>query len=344
MSSYDRLFPNQDTMPRGGFGNLIALPLQYHARQSGNTVFIDDSFVEYPDQWAFLSGVKRLDLSRVNEFVEAASAKGGVTGVRAAENGAGAEAPWERRPSRRSSTVREQGPLPSGINCVLRQQVFVEKKGIPSALLDQIKRLAAFQNPDFYKKQAMRLSTALTPRIISCEEELPKHVALPRGCFAALEELLDSYGVRLSVDDKRVDGIEVNLAFHGQLTGLQEEAVRALLGYVNGVFVAPPGAGKTVVGTFLVASRARNALILVHRTQLLDQWRAQLSTFLNLKPKDIGQIGGGKRRTTGRLDVAMIQSLARRDEIDDVVANYGHVIVDECHHVPACRSKRSCER
>ncbi len=335
MSSYDRLFPNQDTMPRGGFGNLIALPLQYHARQRGNTVFVDDNFVEYPDQWAYLTGVKRLDLSRVNEFVQAAARNGDVIGVGATENGAEADSPWEKRPSKRSSTVRVQCSLPAAVNCVLAQQVFVEKNGLSSALLDQIKRLAAFQNPEFYKKQAMRLSTALTPRVISCAEELPKHVALPRGCLEMLEELLDSYGSRLAVDDQRFGGAAVDLEFHGKLTSLQEEAVRALLDHDSGVLVAPPGSGKTVVGTFLVSSRACNALILVHRTQLLDQWRAQLSTFLNVKLMDIGQIGGGKRRTTGRVDVAMIQSLVRRDDVDDLVANYGLVIVDECHHVPA---------
>jgi superfamily II DNA or RNA helicase len=95
-----------------------------------------------------------------------------------------------------------------------------------------------------------------------------------------------------------------------------------------------------VVGTYLVAARARNTLILVHRQPLLDQWVAQLGMFLGLDPKAIGQIGAGKRRPTGRLDVAMLQSLVREGRVDDVVAGYGHVIVDECHHVPAVSFER----
>lgn len=341
MSSYDRLFPNQDTMPRGGFGNLIALPLQYEARQSGNTVFVDAEWEPIPDQWAYLMGLPRIEPVRVRELAREASVGDRELGVpRMDSEEEASESPWLRLPSRREPEPTIDGPLPSEVKAVVAQQVFVEKADLPPALITRIKRLAAFQNPQFYEKQAMRLSTALTPRIIDCAEDLPEHVGLPRGCLDDLRDLLDGLGVRLALDDKRLDGEPLDMPFQGQLTELQERAAVELAAHDVGVFSAPPGTGKTVVGAYLVARRARNTLVVVHRSQLVDQWRAQLGLFLGLKPDSIGQIGGGKRNVTGVLDVAMIQSLARRGEVDDVVATYGHVIVDECHHVPAVSFER----
>ena len=223
---------------------------------------------------------------------------------------------------------------------MLAQRLFIAKDGIPSPLMNQIKRLAAFQNPEFYKKQSMRLSTATTPRVISCAEDLPKHVAIPRGCRTDLEELLRHHRVTLDVVDERVVGESLGFRFRGTLTKGQEAAARALLAHDTGVFVAPPGVGKTVIGTYLVASRACSTLILVHRRPLLDQWLAQLALFLGLDRKDIGQVAGAKRTPTGRLDVAMIQSLVRKESVADLVAGYGQVIVDECHHLPAVQFER----
>ena len=341
MHSYDRFFPNQDTMPRGGFGNLIALPLQYEARKSGNTVFVDARWEPFPEQWEYLAALPRINPHRVEELAREASASGKVLGLR----DAGAidkedEVPWLRPTSGPRPEPRIEGPFPRKVKAVLAQQVFVEKADLPPALIDRINRLAAFRNPQFYEKQAMRLSTALTPRIISCAENLPGHIGLPRGCLSALEEVLRDHDIEPVVDDQRIEGEPLNLQFHGELTDLQKAAVRALIEGNIGVFVAPPGSGKTVVGAHLIASRSRSTLVIVHRTQLVDQWRAQLALFLDLKPDDIGQIGGGRRSVTGAVDVAMIQSLVRRGDVEDLVANYGHVLVDECHHVPAVSFER----
>ncbi len=342
MTSYDRFFPNQDTMPRGGFGNLIALPFQDGPRQKGNSVFVDPLWSPFPDQWAFLASVRRMQPAEVEALADEAVKKGQVIGVRMGEpvDDQDEAMPWTRPPSRRRSKPVIAGPLPSRVQAVLSQLLFVEIEGLPSPLINQIKRLAAFQNPEFYKRQAMRLSTALTPRVISCAEDHPHHLALPRGCADDLEVLLSDLGVALSIDDKRIDGDDLDVGFHGELTPIQEQVVQAMMGHDIGVFVAPPGSGKTVVGANLVARRRRNTLVLVHRTQLLEQWIAQLALFLDLKHKQIGQIGGGKRKPNGSLDVAMIQSLARKDVVDDMVATYGHVIVDECHHVPAVSFER----
>jgi hypothetical protein len=340
MESYDRLFPNQDTLPRGGFGNLIALPLQHGPRQVGNTVFLDEHLTPHTDQWRFLDEHPRIKISAVDDIAREAARKGMVVGVRLSDTtDSDTTAPWNRLPSGQPR-ARFSTPPPPQVRAVLSQRLFVAKTGLAPTHLNQIKRLAAFQNPEFYKKQSLRLSTALTPRVIASAVELPEHVALPRGCVTELEQLLREHDSALVVDDQRCDGKPLDVTFQGQLTAVQKKAGRALLRDDIGVLVAPPGVGKTVIGTYLIAARSRSTLVLVHRQPLLDQWVAQLSMFLGLAPKAIGQIGAGKHTANGRLDVAMIQSLVRLDRVNDLVATYGHVIVDECHHVPAVSFER----
>jgi len=342
MESYDRLFPNQDTMPKGGFGNLIALPLQREPRRLGNSVFLDESLEPLADQWAFLAGIKPIEPALVHALADEAARRGQVIGVRMSETQDEDErTPWNLQPSRRPRKAAITEPLPYTVNAVLCQRLFIEKIGLPSTLLNQLKRLAAFQNPEFYSKQSMRLSTALTPRVIACAEDLADHVALPRGCLPGAEELLREHGVNLSVEDRRAEGEALDAEFKGTLTPVQAQAVQALLERDTGIFVAPPGIGKTVVGIYLIAARRRSSLILVHRKPLLDQWVAQLSLFLGLDPKNIGQIGAGKSKPNGRLDVAMLQSLVRKGEVIDLVAGYGQVICDEAHHCPCASFERA---
>ncbi len=335
MGSYDRLFPNQDTMPRGGFGNLIALPLQHEARQQGNSVFVNEEFNPFADQWAFLASVQRIRPTDVELVAREATRTGQVVGVRIADTDEEEPAPWARLPSGRAHVKPVAGPLPPEVKAVLAQRLYIEKAGLPPPLLNQLKRLAAFQNPEFYKKQRMRLSTAMTPRVISCADELPTHISLPRGCAPDVAALLSELHVTLLVGDKRHVGSPLQLAFRGELTALQKEAATALLQHDTGILVAPPGIGKTVLGTHLISKRACSTLVLVHRKPLLEQWKTQLAMFLDIDEKNIGQIGGGQRKPNGRLDVAMMQSLVRKEGVDDLVGTYGHVIVDECHHVPA---------
>ncbi len=342
MESYDRLFPSQDTMPRGGFGNLIALPLQHASRTLGNSVFLDDQLRPYPDneQWSYLASLPRIDVATVEQIAREATAQGSVVGLQVATTEEEDSTPWAKLPSRKCSPLVITAPLPKVVRAVLAQKLFVDKAGLPSPLINQMKRLAAFQNPEFYKKQSMRLSTATTPRVIACAEDLPQFVALPRGCQTELEALLRNYGVSLKIEDQRVGGERLRLQFQGTLTGVQQAAADTLCAHDIGVFVAPPGVGKTVVGIYIIAARGCSTLILVHRQPLLDQWRAQLSLFLGLEPKQIGQIGAGKKTGNGQLDVAMIQSLVRKGNVQDVVAGYGQVIVDECHHLPAVSFER----
>jgi superfamily II DNA or RNA helicase len=341
MDSYDRLFPNQDTMPKGGFGNLIALPLQRQARDAGNTLFVDARFGPRDDQWDFLAGITRLDAASTHARADEASRHGQVIGVRPADTFVEDDpTPWSRPPSGQSPLLVITEPLPLRVTAVLGQRLFIEKSGLPSPMLNQLKRLAAFQNPEFYKKQNLRLSTALTPRVIACAEDLPQHIALPRGCLPEAEALLGKHGVTVDIQDEREAGRTVDFTFQGTLTPLQQQAVKAMIAHDTGVFVAPPGIGKTVVGIYLVAVRKTSTLILVHRKPLLDQWISQLAMFLGIEPRDIGQIGAGKAKPNGLLDVAMVQSLVRKGTVVDLVAAYGQVIQDESHHCPAVSFER----
>lgn len=339
--SYDRFFPSQDTMPKGGFGNLIALPLQRDPRKKGNSVFLDNSLVQIENQWAFLDSVARMQSRAVRELVEDASRSGSVVGVRMPLTDDNAdEDPWTLPPSRKRDDRPLQGPLPEKIVIVRSNQLYLEKEGLSSALMNRLIRLAAFQNPEFYAAQAMRFSTFGKPRIISCAEEFPRHLALPRGCVDDLGTFLDSHGILLETHDERFEGRPIQTDFHGQLTTEQERVAKKLANSDDGVLAAPTGFGKTVLGAWIIAKRKTNTLVLVHHTALMEQWRQQLATFLALEPKAIGMIGGGPKRLTGDIDIGMIQSLQRKGEVKDLVADYGQVVVDECHHVSAFTFER----
>jgi superfamily II DNA or RNA helicase len=335
LDSYDRFFPNQDTMPKGGFGSLIALPLQRKPREIGNSVFLDEKLIPYLDQWAFLSSLPRMHRYEIETLVDEAVSRGRVVGVRMAVTEEDADEPWKMPPSRRRKEPPIGGSLPEKISMVLSNQVYIPKESLSPPLKNRLIRLAAFQNPEFYKAQAMRLPTFNKPRIISCCEDFSKHIGIPRGCLEEVVELLQSLNIKPEVVDERFSGTQIKLNFHGTLRPDQELAAKTMLNHETGVLSASTAFGKTIVATYLIAQRNANTLVLVHRRQLLDQWISRLSHFLNLDPKKIGQIGGGKRNPTGVIDVALIQSLSRKVIVDDIVGDYGHLVVDECHHIPA---------
>lgn len=335
LDSYDRFFPNQDTLPRGGFGNLIALPLQKRAREKGNSVFLNDQMIPHPDQWAFLSQITKVAPSLIEEIVQRAESKGRILAVRFAESGRDDPSPWTSPPSRRGSEPPILGPLPASIELVVGNDIYIAKDTLPPGLRNRLVALAAFQNPEFYKAQAMRLPTYAIPRIISCAEDHPHHIALPRGCLEEVKQLLRRLTVAFVFRDERFAGEALNLSFHGTLRAEQQIAADAIIAHDTGVLSATTSFGKTVLAAWLIAHRRVNTLVLVHRKQLMEQWIVRLSTFLGVPMKSIGRIGGGYKKPTGLVDVAIIQSLVRKGVVDDRVANYGQVIVDECHHLSA---------
>jgi len=336
LNSYDRLFPNQDTLPRGGFGNLIALPLQRAARERGNTVFLDRDFKPHADQWAFLSSMQKLGRARVEALVRDAESKGRIIGVRiAAPDDDDDGMPWAMPPSRHRREPPITEPLPAELELVLGDQIYIARKNLPSPLRNRLLRIAAFQNPEFYRAQSMRLPTYDKPRIIACAEDHPEHVSLPRGCLEEVQATLAAVKVKAILRDERCAGTPLEVSFHGTLRPDQQLAAHAMLKHDTGVLAATTAFGKTVLAAWLIAQRGVNTLVLVHRQQLLEQWVERLATFLDFPAKEIGRLGGGRRKLNGRLDVALMQSLVRKGVVDDRVADYGHVIVDECHHISA---------
>lgn len=218
---------------------------------------------------------------------------------------------------------------------VIGNQLYIEKAELSSALINRLIRIAAFQNPEFYKAQAMRLPTFGKPRIIACAEIFPKHLGLPRGCYDEVCTLFADLGIKVKVTDERNYGTPLDTIFTGVLRNEQQAAIDALLPHECGVLAATTAFGKTVIAARLIAERKVNTLVLVHRQQLQDQWIERLATFLDIDRKHIGLIGSGKQKPTGIIDVALIQSLCRKGVVNDLVANYGHLIVDECHHISA---------
>ena len=331
LTSYDRLFPNQDTMPKGGFGNLIALPLQKLPRENGASVFVDDALQPYPDQWDFLASTQPMAPHDIEPTILRATGGSHPLDVTFIDDEDQSE-PWKRRTL---STQRLPGPMPTSLTVTVANLLYFDKAQLPQPLANRLIRLAAFQNPEFYKAQAMRLPVWDEPRVIGCAENFPKHIALPRGCLDAARDLLRENDIRCELRDERFGGEPLDVSFDGTLRPDQEGAVSAMLRHDTGILCAPTAFGKTVTAAALIARRGANTLVLVHRTELLKQWQERLQVFLGVGKGVIGTIGGGKAKPTGKIDIAVMQSLHRRGETSELVENYGHVIVDECHHLSA---------
>ena len=331
LESYDRLFPNQDTMPKGGFGNLIALPLQRKARESGCSVFVDTNLQPFPDQWIYLASIVPMAPNDIEPTILRATGSAHPIDVTFIDEEDFVE-PWKRQ-----STIPKKisVAMPKALNVTLANLMYFEKAHLPQPLANRLIRLAAFQNPAFYRAQAMRMSVWDKPRIIGCAENYPQHIALPRGCRDAAQDLLLENDILCNLSDERFEGEPLNVDFVGKLRLDQEEAVAAMLHHDIGVLCAPTAFGKTVIAAAMITRRGVNTLVLVHRTELLKQWQERLQAFLGISKGVVGTIGGGKAKPTGKIDIAVMQSLSRQGDVNSLVENYGHVIVDECHHVGA---------
>lgn len=339
-NSYDRMFPNQDTMPKGGFGNLIALPLQGMPRKNGNSVFVNSDFVPYEDQWAFLSTVKKLDNAFIQTIISRLSKKNEL-GTLITES--------EEKPWLINQNCASAFDFPRELKITISNMIYVPKGELNSRSINAIKRLAAFKNPEFYRAQAMRMPVYNKPRIICLAEDIEGFIAIPRGCKNALVDLLNQNNVDYHFQDERNNGHIIDASFNGALREEQKPAAEALKQTDTGVLSATTAFGKTVIAAYIISQRKTNTLILVHTQSLMNQWQSALKKFLDLHTEEplktgkgrkakwspIGTIGAGKNTLHGNVDIAVMQSLIDKDSVKELVRNYGMIIVDECHHISA---------
>lgn len=330
--SYDRLFPNQDIMPEGGFGNLIALPLQYQARKQGNSQFVDIDLIPHPDQWIFLRHIETLSPKKLNELLTLFTPN---THISSEHITIDTRPPWEQGAKIKPIKIEN---CPEQITVTLANHIYFKLNEIPAPLSARLKRLASFSNPVFFKTQALRFSTHGIPRYISCARIKQGYLSLPRGCFDDAIALLEEHNITAVIDDKREPGEKIkSLKFLGRLRKDQSKAVTALTKHNTGILHAPTAFGKTVAAIGIIAKRKTNTLILTHSRQLLDQWQERLKSFLS--DIEIGIIGGGKKKPSGQIDIATYQSLINKKDntIDPLIQDYGQIIIDECHHISAPR-------
>ena len=325
LNSYDRLLPNQDTMPKGGFGNLIALPFQGQCSKIGNTVFVNKYYEPEKNQIGILSNIQKIKKDDIYDFID--KYKEDDYNEPETEEISDDEIP-------KKENIKDTIFI-NNVECIFDKQIYVKKLKLLPNEITYLKRLASFTNPEFYQKQKLRLPIYKTPRIISCFQEDERFLILPRGCMEKINEICEKSNVKLIIKDTREKGTEINYTFTGELNEKQEKAKNELLKHDVGVLCAPTGFGKTVVGAKIISKLKTNTLVIVNRNNLLEQWKERLAYFLNINKKEIGQIGASKEKPNGKLDVASFQSLYKKDNLEELVKNYGLIIVDECHHVAA---------
>lgn len=338
-NSYDRFFPNQDYLPEGGFGNLVALPLQGQARRKENSVFVDNDFLVYKDQWAFLYNLKKIQESTIDQLLRLHYQEELGKLSMSSEH-----KPWVT-PLPQNIT---QEDFHAKVEIIKADKLYIPLKAVSAKVLNHLKRIAAFKNPEFYSKQALRLSTYAIPRIISCFDITNEYLAMPRGCEDATRSFLNDNAVTYTITDKTNHGNKISVSFQGEEREEQLEAINALLPYTNVILHATTAFGKTVTAAAIIARKKVNTLILVHSKALLKQWHDRLTEFLNIDyPKHEEKNKRGRRKVFspigcfdssgntlhGIIDIALIQSCLDEDGVKPFVQDYGMVIVDECHHV-----------
>lgn len=260
LDSYDRMFPNQDILPDGGFGNLIALPLQRTPRQNGNSIFVNVDFEPIKDQWAYLAKVQKLKITNVEQIL--------------------------------TKLLKSTSPLPTidinfpkQITLELNNGIKIQKSDLPSSIAKELIDLTSFSNPEFYKAQSRRLSTQGIPRLINCFDENETQLIFPRGCYEDVQNILNNHGIQINFLDNRQIGNTIKVEFKGKLYPEQKEVIDKLNEHDTGVLSATTGFGKTIIGAALIAKRNVNTLVIVHRKQLMEQWKYSLTSFLNLGSK-----------------------------------------------------------
>ena len=322
---YDRMLPAQDTLPEGGLGNLIALPLQGQALQKGNSAFIDSNWNAYPNQWDVLWSKPRLSI----EFIETKIKEWAASDITEAaddnENTEEREQPWKKEKTFRREDVNGKFSL------VLSNGIYIDSLNLKAALQNQIRRLAAIRNPIFYKNAAIGMSNFATAQWIYLgKDHLSGYIEIPRGLYDRLIEKIKEADIPFEISDERQCGRHINVTFAGELRQEQKPALEEMMKYDNGILQAATAFGKTVVCSAMIAEKKVNTLIILESSALLEQWKDALEKFLDIDEKLpeyktktgrirvrkslIGKLQGAHDSMTGIVDIAMAGSLCKKGE------------------------------
>lgn len=309
-TSYDRMFPNQDFLEVGGIGNLVALPLQGKLITEDKSLFVDPvTLIPYPDQWGYLDTVDRISIKSLDEIHNKLMV---ITTTPVEKNN-------------------------GTMNVRLGKMITLQKDELPVELSRYLKSELNFLNPGYMIKERMGLSTYKTERFFKLIRESAGEIAIPRGFLTSLISYCDAHKIKYSIADERLELPEIKYKSTIKPYDYQQDTIDEVLNHDSGVIVAPPGSGKTVVGLSLAAEHKLPVLILVHRAQLLSQWKDRITQFLGIPKKEIGQYSGSKKKVGKQITVAMMQTLTRLEpnEIAQITSKVGMIIIDECHHIPA---------
>ena len=355
--SFDRMFPNQDSIPKGGYGNLIALPLQGQAVKNKYSVFVDEDFIPFNDQWAYLSSVKKLsakdletccieitkvvhgflpngcDDSGINKTDDIAKDGTAYKIFGILSNNPSNQNKQPNNPASKNVQLTQKD-FSSAVHITLSNQIEITKTGISERALGIFRRTAVFLNPEYFRNLKMRLPLYNIPRYIDCSGETENALLLPRGNIDQIQKLLNDCNVPYEITDAREAGMCIEVAFTAELYAEQKAALQAMLESDIGILSAGTGFGKTVTAAALIAERKTNTIILVQTHTLLEQWKKAIKRFLNY---EAGTIAAGKDMSTGIIDIAIVKSLTEKnsDAVKPRRHTYGMLIVDECHHVSA---------
>ena len=351
---YDRMMPMQDCLPEGKLGNLIALPLQGQALRKGNSAFVDEYWRPYKDQWSKLLYTRKMSEAEVDAYVKSWCPENNVMQMFQSDKVDEQEDNnlllfgSSPKPSTRYFKTED---ATGAVKIILADGIYVDKRNLKPRLQNAIRRLAAYSNPQFFQNLALGFSTRETPRIVYDGYDEGNYIVLPRGCFEELKSHLSDAEIPYDIVDKRQMGRQIDVSFNGELYPEQKVAAERLLAYDMGMLAAATAFGKTVIGANLIAHRKVNTLVLVHTVEIMNNWVRDLNRFLTIneelptyttpkgrvKQRDsvIGTFSSQKRATTGIIDIAMIGSLGKEDDINPMVRDYGMIIVDECHHAAA---------
>ena len=315
-SSFDRLFPNQDFLSGKGLGNLIALPFFKPAMEEGNSCFINpENFEPYPNQWQFLNEIGRVSIEILDKLYQEIS-------------------------------TYQSLPIPKNNNgkltILLQQNISVQRDGLTTPLINFLKEELNFTNSEYFIKKKSGKNTFGTEKYFKLVEETENQIIIPRGFIGKLLRFCKEQNLEFDFQDNRKLRNEISYTFNATLRNHQEKSIESVSKKDFGVIVAPPASGKTIMGLKIIADKRQPALIVVHRKQLLEQWQERVQAFLGIPKQEIGIIGQGKTKIGKQITIATIQSLQK--QIEQIQNQFGTILVDECHHIPAETFRNSIEK